>query len=133
MRPNEIVLAYNPEADDANLLFLIYHLVRMHCLSEVGELDEISISEVNQNLDDALATLRKFDQITKDAAAISNSATRIKGNAEELRDTIMEHLTAARRAIRRGLGENALESEEAPVLNVGGLEALETFNDSGSE
>lgn len=133
MRPNEIVLAYDPGADDANLLFLIYHLVRMHCLSEVGELDEISIAEVNQNLDDALATLKKFDQITKDAAAITNSATRIKGNAEELRDTMRNHLIAARRAIRRGLGENALEGHGTEALSVGNVEALETLNDKGLE
>jgi hypothetical protein len=105
-----IVIAFDPEKDDPNLLGLVYQMVRMATLSSSGQLDEVNIAEVNRALDDALKALDKFDSITKSAAAVKNSADTIIKEANSIRTSIGSNLGIAQSAISRGLEPEALES-----------------------
>lgn len=105
-----IVIAFDPEIDDPNLLGLVYQMVRMATLSSSGQLDEVNIAEVNRALDDALKALDKFDSITKSAAAVKNSADSIIKEANAIRTIIGSNLGIAQAAISRGLEPEALES-----------------------
>jgi prophage DNA circulation protein len=111
-----IVIAFDPEIDDPNLLGLVYQMVRMATLSSSGQLDEVNIAEVNRALDDALKALDKFDSITKSAAAVKNSADSIIKEANSIRTSIGSNLGIAQSAISRGLEPEALESATALEL-----------------
>ena len=104
-----IVVAWNPEVDDLQLLALVYQLVKINTLGSTGQLDEINIAEVNKNLDDAVKALEKFDAITKSASAIRNSADTITKEADAIRTAVADRLQAAQLAMSRGIMPDALE------------------------
>jgi len=111
-----IVLAFDPEFDDPNSLQLVYQMVKMATLSDLGQLDEISIAEVNTALATALEGLKKFDNITKSAAAITNAAKAITDEAGSIRRVITEQLNTAQIAIARGSEPEALPSATTPAI-----------------
>ena len=106
-----IVVAFDPERDDAQLLYLVYQMVKLNTLSSSGRLDELNIVEVRRGLDDALKALEKFDSLTKHASAIENSAAAIKRDALAIRTVIEERLGQAQIAMSL---EANLEELEAP-------------------
>jgi hypothetical protein len=117
--PQEIVLAINSETDDLNLLFMTYHIVRLNCLSSTGQIDEVNIVEVNQNLSEAIKALERFDAITKQASAIKNSADKITEEAVAMRNTVNDRLKAAQTAMSSRLTEDALTAAQTLALAVG--------------
>jgi hypothetical protein len=105
-----IVVAWNPDVDDLQLLALVYQLVKINTLSSTGQLDEINIAEVNKNLEDAVKSLERFDAITKSASAIRNSSDTITKEANAMRAVIADRLQSAQSAISRGIMPDALEA-----------------------
>lgn len=99
MNSKSMVLAFDPEYDDKELLFLVYHLVRIATLNESGTLDEISAGEVNHYLAETIKALQSFDSITRSAASIRNLADKIYEEAKELRAMINTNLVAAQTAL----------------------------------
>ena len=116
-----IVLAFDPDNDDAQILYLVYQLVKMNTLSNSGQLDEVNIVEVRRSLDDAMKALEKFDNLTKNASAIENSAASIKKDALAIRTIITDRLGAAQLAM-------SLEAnlDELGMPEVGELEGPES-------
>ena len=98
-----IVLAFDPQIDDPELLILIYRMTKLHALSGSGIIDEVNIVEVNRNLEDAVKALSKFDLISKNASAIRNSADTITKEANEIRNSISDKLGAAQGAMNVGI------------------------------
>lgn len=98
-----IVLAFDPEFDDLQLLFLVYHVVRLNCLSGAGQIDELNIAEINRNLEEATRALGGFDSIKKNATSIRNAADKITREADDMAESIRRNLDAARAAILSGL------------------------------
>jgi len=94
-----IVLAFDPAKDDAQLLYLVYQLVKMNALSSSGRIDELNIADVRKNLDDAVKALEKFDGLMKEASAIENSASKIKTHASSIRSIVADSLGAAQVAM----------------------------------
>jgi hypothetical protein len=89
-----VVVAFDPEEDDGELLHLVYQLVKMNTLAGSGQLDEVSIIDVRQNLDGAAKALERFEKLTKDATAIENSVKSIKANASEIRGIMAQRFSA---------------------------------------
>jgi hypothetical protein len=116
-----IVLAYDPEIDDPQQLFLIYHLIRLNCLSATGQIDEINIAEINQNLDEAVRALKGFDSIKKHAVGIRNAANKIVSESDEMADAISRNLEIARNAIVKGLQTETLDAFPIEELSDGSV------------
>ena len=114
-----IVLAFDPEVDDLQQLFLIYHVVRLNCLSSTGQIDDLNIAEVNQNLEEAVRTLSGFAAIKKHATSIRNAASKITSEADDMAESIRQNLEAARKAILRGLDSDELETVPTGELSAG--------------
>jgi hypothetical protein len=110
-----IVVAYNPEVDDLQLLALVYQLVKLNTLSNAGSSEDIDLGEVSNSLESALKALEKFDLITKNASAIRNSADAITKDANLVRNQIADDLKAAQnelmRTVRQSIAGQAVESE----------------------
>jgi uncharacterized protein YdcH (DUF465 family) len=116
--PNEIVVAFDPDLDSLDFLYLVYHLVRMQTISKVGELDEVSIVEVNQALADAITAAQRFDQISKSASAVENAGRQIRTQILDLKNDMLSKLRDASNAVRRG-------TESLPeIIDVDGEAAL---------
>ena len=99
MNPKAMVLAFDPACDDRELLFMVYHLVRIATLNDSGTLDDISAGEVNHYLAETVKALTSFDTITRSASSIKNTAEKIFNEAKELQGTINANLIAAQSAL----------------------------------
>ena len=119
LSPNEIVIAFNPEVDDAELLALTYQLVKLNAVRGFGSLDEVSVVEVNHALVEALAALERFGDISKQVSAIKNSADRIKQGADAIRESVQQSLRKAEAAMRPGVTDVELDSAETLALDSG--------------
>lgn len=120
-----IVVAYNPEIESAEFLALVYQLVKVNTLNSLGQLDDINMAEVNKNLEDSVKALERFDEITKSASAIRNSADKITKEANSIREIVSSRLQAAQNAIIRGLEPEALDSAMSLTLEQQGLHEIE--------
>lgn len=125
LAPDKIVVAFNPEEEAPDLLVMVYQLVKMVSMSHAGELDEISIADVNANIDEALRSMEKFESLNRNAKTIENAAVKIQAEAKEIRDGVKANLQSIQAAILRGTEPPALES--AVALEI---EGDETDNDS---
>jgi polyhydroxyalkanoate synthesis regulator phasin len=105
-----IVVACDPEKDDAELFALVYQVVKMNTLSTAGSLDGLNLAEVNKNLADAISALTKFDSITKQVSAIKNSADAIFREANSIREGVTLMIESVQKSIQRTLEPEALES-----------------------
>jgi len=97
--PNSIVVAFNPEIDDPELLVLVYRMVKLNALSGSGSIDEVNVVDVNTSLEEAVKALAKFSTITKEASAIRTSAEKIAGQANEIKNLISDRLASAQSAM----------------------------------
>jgi hypothetical protein len=112
-----IVLAFNPEIDDPQILFLVYQMIKLNALSRVGRLGASNTLEVKRNLDEAMKSLEKFDGITKQVSAIRNSADSIAKDADLIRNAISDQLAAAQSSILTGIALDSLEAEGVSELD----------------
>ena len=120
-----VVVAFDPEVDDFQMLSLVYQLVKLNTLSTIGHLDEVNIAEVNRSLAEAAKALEQLNGISKNATAIRNAATSIIGDIDSLRGTVSQHLATAQAAISRGLVSNLkLPIEQDSLEDAVGSEAL---------
>jgi len=112
LNAKSIVLAFDPEVDDIQLLYIVYHMVKLATLSESGSIDDVNIAEVNHHLEETLRSLEKFDTITKSAAMIITQGQKIKDEASDLKVTMKANLDAAKTAMLPRLGSaTAIEGE----------------------
>jgi hypothetical protein len=107
-----IVLAFDPEVDDIQLLYVVYGMVKLATLSESGSVDDVNIAEVNHHLEETLRSLEKFDTITKSAAMIITQGQKIKDEASDLKVVMKTNLDAAKTAmLPRLVSSTAIEGE----------------------
>jgi hypothetical protein len=117
LAPNSVVLAFDPEVDSVDMLVMVYQLVKMVSMSHTGQLDEISIADVNAGVDEALKGLDKFDSLTRNANAIKNSADKILSEANGIRAVVHEQLSRIQAAIAKGSEPEALEAATSLELD----------------
>jgi hypothetical protein len=114
-----VVIAFDPELDDFQMLSLVYQLVKLNTLSTTGHLDEVNIAEVNRSLDEAAKALEQLNAISKNATAIRNAAKSIIDDAASLHGSVSQHLGAAQAAISKGLSpEIMLPAEQISIEEV---------------
>ncbi len=119
LSPNEIVIAFDPDVDDVELLALTYQLLKLNAVRGFGSLDEVSVVEVNHALVEALAALERFDGINKQVSAIRNSADKIKQEADAIRDLVHQSLHKAEAAMRPNATVESLNDAETLSLDSG--------------
>ena len=112
LNSKSIVLAFDPEVDDIQLLYVVYGMVKLATLSESGSVDDVNIAEVNHHLEETLRSLEKFDTITKSAAMIITQGQKIKDEASDLKVVMKTNLDAAKTAmLPRLVSSTAIEGE----------------------
>ena len=110
-----IVLAYDPAKDDAQILHLIYQVVKFNTLRASGSLDDVDLAEVNRELEEALQALNKFDNLNKSVKAIENSAASIRKDAGDIKRAITGNISAVRLAISKNIEPYALDGVTQPL------------------
>jgi hypothetical protein len=96
------------------VLHLVYQVVKLNTLRATGNLEDLDMASINKQLEDALAALKKFDNISKQASAIENSVKSIRKEAGEIRELMTDNIAAVRKAIAQGIEPAALQ-HDAPL------------------
>ena len=100
LKDQSVVLAFDPEVDNPDLLRLTYQFVKMNTLSGAGVINELNIAEVNRCLEDAIRGLEKFNSISTKARSIYRIAAEIEDEANSLKKFTSGHLSSARSAMK---------------------------------
>jgi hypothetical protein len=114
-----MILAFDPEKDDLQLALIIYQIVKMNTLASSGALEENKVSEINDELERAFKSLKKFDSLTKSAKTIENSAKGMYGTLKEMKGEMLEHLNAIQGVVDVDLAPLELESADLLELEEG--------------
>jgi len=93
-----IVLAFDPEQDDPDLLRTVVQLLRLSALSAAARQDGGEIQIAQEKVAEALALLSKIDGIKTTAGQIKKSATKTDAESDSWRPT---WLGCSRRRSRR--------------------------------
>jgi hypothetical protein len=111
-----LVLAYDPDNNEDEMLALVYQVVKMHCLSVVSNGVEINPAAMNSYVESSLAILERFETITGAAGKIKTQADSILSNTESIKDDLSTHLRSMRREIAGVVQQITLESEKTLEL-----------------
>jgi hypothetical protein len=122
-----LVLAYDPDNNEDEMLALVYQVVKMHCLSVVSNGVEINPAAMNSYVESSLAILERFETITGAAGKIKTQADSILSNTESIKDDLSTHLRSMRREIAGVVQQITLESEK--TLELPTYEELDEFDE----
>lgn len=114
-----IVLAYDPTKDDAQILHLVYQVVKLNTLRATGSIDEIDMAEINKLLEESVDALEKFDDMNKQIKTIENGAESVRKIAKGIRSTITENVARVRKAIAKGIEPERLEAASTLAIEAG--------------
>ncbi len=114
-----MILAFDPEKDDLQLALIIYQIVKMNTLASSGALDDNKVSEINDELDLAIKSLKKFDSLTKSAKTIENSAKGMYATLKVMKGEMLDHLNAIQGVVDVDLEPLELASGELLELEHG--------------
>jgi hypothetical protein len=115
-----LVLAYDPDKNEDEMLALVYQVVKMHCLSVVSTGVEINPAAMNSYVENSLAILDRFDAIDGAVGRIKTQADTIRTVTEGIKDDLTSHLRSMRREIAGAVQQITLENNkplELPALD----------------
>jgi hypothetical protein len=94
-----IVLAYDPDKNELEMLALVYQVVKMHCLSILSTGVEINPAALNSYVQASLSLIEKFSDIDDAVRTIKKQGDKILASSEGIRDELATNLRAMRREI----------------------------------
>ena len=97
--PRRIVMAFDPETDDVDLLRTVVLLLRIGALAATTRADVDGIRTVRERVAEAVTALNGIDEITKAATAIHKSADKVSTQADTLRSQLRRLLGQAMNAL----------------------------------
>jgi hypothetical protein len=115
-----LVLAYDPDNNEDEMLALVYQVVKMHCLSIVSTGVEINPAAMNSYVESSLAILERFDAIEGAVGTIKTQADSIRTVSEGIKDDLTSHLRSMRREIAGAVQQITIDNNkplELPALD----------------
>jgi hypothetical protein len=107
-----LVLAYDPENNEDEMLALVYQVVKMHCLSVVSTGVAINPAAMNSYVESSIALLERFESIDGAVGKIKSQADSIRTISEGIKDDLSTHLRAMRREIAGGVQQISLDDQK---------------------
>jgi hypothetical protein len=102
--PKRVVLAYNPDVDDDEMLRTIVLLMRTVAMTSSGRFGTEQVATANEGIREALALLDDLDDAKRSAAAI-------RGHVDKIEQTVTKVMAGVQRELHGAL--NALTGIEA--------------------
>ena len=97
--PRRLVLAFDPEIDDASLLRTVVQLLRTSALAAVARQDDTGALEARERIEEALQVLPKVEKIRKAAGYIRKNADDIDREGDKLHTALSRLLLQAQTAL----------------------------------
>ena len=97
--PRRIVLAFNPEKDDPNLVRCVVQLLRQAAEVAASRVGNGEIATADEAIGEALTALTALDKMKRIAGQIHNGASTVETEATTLQADLIRWLTRAKAAI----------------------------------
>jgi hypothetical protein len=110
--PRRIVMAFDPEHDDAELLRTVVMLLRTSAVAASSRTGATEIATAEEKIREALEQVGKIDEIKKSAGLIAKHATKIDGQCDGINTGIRRLLDQAGAALAGAAGaERVLDAD----------------------
>jgi hypothetical protein len=109
-----IVMAFDPETGDPELLRTVVQLLRIAAVAATSRVGNIGVRTADEKLNEALSTIERFDKIQRSANLIRQHANTIDVEAGSLQDLLQRILTEARTAL--AAATHAVNSDDSESL-----------------
>ena len=105
-----IILAFDPDIDDPDLLRIVVQLLRIAALAATSRHDREEIQTADEKIREALAMLTKIDDIKKSASTIRSNADKIERESNVAQVVLARLLTEAQTALSAAAEESTNEA-----------------------
>lgn len=102
--PRRLVLVFDPETDDTDLLRTAVQLIRLTAQAAARDTAGGEVRIADEKLAEALDKLSRIEKITKAAGSVRQHASTIETESDKLRGELMRLLSQARIALGTGVG-----------------------------
>jgi hypothetical protein len=100
--PRRVVMAFDPDTDDPDLLPAMLQLLRLSALAAASRASNEAVDSADEKLAEALSVLTKIAEIEHGAQLIKRHANTVTVSAAALHETLELLLTEARTALAVG-------------------------------
>lgn len=97
--PRRIVMAFDPEVDDPQLLRCVIQLLRLAAQAAAARVDSGEIATADELIAEAMTTVDRIGKIKKSAGLIRSNAGTIDTEADAVQTELMRQLSQARTAL----------------------------------
>jgi hypothetical protein len=107
MGARRIVMAFDPETDDPDLLRTVVMLLRTMAVAASSRVDSVELATVEEKVAEALECLGKIDDVKTVAARIGKDAEKVGLQATSAATTIRRLLTEAQTSLSGAVAAKA--------------------------
>ncbi len=119
--PRRIVLAFDPDQDDASLLRTVVILLRTAALAATLRINDSGVHTATERIAEALAALPRVETIRKTADSIRKGAQKVDTEAEKLHASLDRLLRQAQTSLQLAQEEDsAVHLTSAPIRDSAG-------------
>ena len=107
-----VVLAFDPEVDDIELLRSIYQFVKLTTMTRTGSLDADSTEQVLEHLQTSITAIERFNEAEKHITSIDKASENLRKGLKVLRDDLEREIHSAQRALLPVELDDEIEDDE---------------------
>lgn len=112
--PKRLVVAFDPDTDDPELLRTIMLLMRTVALTASGRFGTEEVATANEHIREALSIIEDLDEAKRSASAIAGHATKIEQIVTRTMTAIQRELNGAQNALTGAATAAAQSSADEP-------------------
>jgi len=116
------ILAYDPEKDNPELLFLVYQMLKTNTQVASGELKADTVAEINLLIDDAIAQVGSITSLSSKTASIKRLSSEVDAEIRQIQQNLLERMKSVRDLMQPDLEKAELARRQNLEIE-GSLEA----------
>ena len=113
------ILAYDPEKDNPEILFLIYQMLKTNTQIAAGELRADTVAEINLLVDDAISQIGTISSLSSKTASIARLSGEVDADIRTIQTNLLERLNSIRVLMQPDLEKQELSiSKKLEIVDV---------------
>ena len=110
------ILAYDPETDNPELLFLVYQMLKTNTPVAAGELKADTVAEINLLIDDAISQVGSITSLSSKTSSIKKLSAEVDTEIRQIQQNLLERMKSIRDLMQPDLSKAELTRLEALAI-----------------
>jgi hypothetical protein len=107
------ILAYDPETDNPELLFLVYQMLKTNTQVAAGELKSDTVAEINLLVDDAISQVMSITALSSKTASIKKLSAEVDIEIRQIQEKLLERMESVRNLMQPDIQRTELSSRKS--------------------